>query len=508
MRQWAPLLHRLTTMPNEIELKLRIDADDVLRLRRHPAIRRHLSGKPQTRRLISIYYDTPDLQLLQQHVSLRVRRMSGGWFQAVKGSGHSLAGLHQRMEWEDIISRGRPDFTKITEPSLAIIFADQTLRAALQPIFVTDVKRTEWQLTYADGTAIEVALDLGQLEVGGKTEPTSTEPINEVELELKQGEASRLFELAAELQQDIPLWIENVSKAERGYRHFRPPTLSVSHAQTVKLPAKASRAVAFQAIGLECLRQMQANQELALQADMEATHQMHIAIRRLKAAFKLFRFDDPVLRAEVSWLNRLLGNARNWDVLSSKTLPQLLPQAEERHAVQILLEKRQYTSHQRLRKAIGSQRYQTLLLKLGATLTKKSGKDKHAARELLQHRLQKQVRKLPWEQASLGTMSQTQLHHTRIQFKHLRYMQEFFGQPAFRQPSVKSLIHLQKLMGTLHDLHVGKQLLGGIARRLPDSSGAAVGATISRRSNQLSQIASRRLQRCWEQMRQKKTGRK
>src|SRR5687768_9207728 len=85
-------------MPNEVELKLRIRAADVPRLRHHLAVRQALVGKPVTRRLTSIYYDTPTLALLDTDLSLRVRRMSGGWFQAVKGAGHSLAGLHQRME--------------------------------------------------------------------------------------------------------------------------------------------------------------------------------------------------------------------------------------------------------------------------------------------------------------------------------------------------------------------------------------------------------------------------
>ncbi len=38
------------------------------------------------------------------------------WFQAVKAAGNSLAGLHQRMEWEDIIAAGQPDFSKINDP--------------------------------------------------------------------------------------------------------------------------------------------------------------------------------------------------------------------------------------------------------------------------------------------------------------------------------------------------------------------------------------------------------
>ncbi len=488
-------------MQNEIELKLRINTKDIIRLRRHAAIRQHLTGTPMTRRLVSIYYDTPDLQLLKKKISLRVRRMSGGWFQAVKSSGHSLAGLHQRMEWEDIIAHGHPDFTKITEPSLAKIFADQNLRNALQPIFLTDVKRTEWQLAYEDGTAIEVALDLGQLEVGAKSEP-----ISEVELELKKGEAWRLFELAALLQQTIPLQIENISKAERGYRHFQPAMPAASHAQTVKLPAKSTSAKAFQAIGLECLRQMQANQELVMQADVEATHQMHIAVRRLKVAFKLFGFKNPAILTELDWLNQLLGNARNWDVLATETLPQLLPQAPEHGAMQALIEKKRHASYLKLKQAFESQRYQALLLSLGTELTRKSEKGRRSTKTLLQRKLQRIDRKLPWEQARLDTLSQEQLHRTRIRFKRLRYMQEFFNQSEFGQLSIKSITRLQKQMGTLNDLRVSKQLLDSITRSLPADLKKAMTEKISSRSNQLTQFAKLRMQSCWEKVRQKKSG--
>lgn len=46
-------------MPDEIELKLRIDRRHAARLRRHPAILAATTGKPVTRKLTSIYFDTP-----------------------------------------------------------------------------------------------------------------------------------------------------------------------------------------------------------------------------------------------------------------------------------------------------------------------------------------------------------------------------------------------------------------------------------------------------------------
>ncbi len=65
-------------MANEIELKLRIAESDALKLNLHPAITNRLVGEPLTRKLVSIYYDTPDLDLLDSGLNLRVRSMSGG----------------------------------------------------------------------------------------------------------------------------------------------------------------------------------------------------------------------------------------------------------------------------------------------------------------------------------------------------------------------------------------------------------------------------------------------
>ncbi|HZV97688.1 MAG TPA: inorganic triphosphatase, partial [Methylophilaceae bacterium] len=317
-------------MPNEIELKLRIATADIPSLRRHPALKQHLVGKPVTRKLVSIYYDTPELYLLDAAISLRVRRMSGGWFQAVKGAGHSLGGLHQRMEWEDIIAKGEPDFTKltkITEPGLARLFADQSLRDALKPVFTTDVQRTEWQLAYADGSAVEVALDLGELRVGESrtgelAAGNKREPITEVELELKHGDARHLFELALNLQADIPLHIENISKAQRGYGYYWPLAAKVSRAQEVKLRADMSPHEAFAQIAGECLRQLQSNQDVAAQGDdAEGVHQMRVAVRRLRGAIKCFKHEIGDLQDELRWLNGRLGAAREWDVLLQETLP-------------------------------------------------------------------------------------------------------------------------------------------------------------------------------------------
>src|SRR5690606_24685239 len=60
---------------------------------------------------------------------------------------------------------------------------------------------------------IELALDEGWVIAGERKAP-----ILEVELELRQGNLAELFNLAQELAQEVPVWLSDISKAERGYR--------------------------------------------------------------------------------------------------------------------------------------------------------------------------------------------------------------------------------------------------------------------------------------------------
>ncbi|MCB4810561.1 CYTH domain-containing protein [Methylovorus menthalis] len=321
-------------MPNEIELKLRIDAADAPFLFNHPALKHGLEHGPLTRQLISTYFDTPELGLLNAEISLRVRSMSGGWFQAVKAAGSSVAGLHQRMEWEDIINGSSPDFSKITEPALAAIFADSALRDALQPIFLTDVERTEWQLRMPDGTALEVALDLGELEVGSDIRET----ISEVEIELKSGDAAQVFSLALALQADIPLTIENISKAQRGYGHYRtlPPELSVLTPAT--LPDMLDKE-GLTKLAWACLHHLQSKQAL-LEADATELQQHAIAeirstLQYLVNALQAYTSTPAALLTEYHWLQDAIAAMQP----DEEALPQQVnTRLQSQHCQRLLLQ--------------------------------------------------------------------------------------------------------------------------------------------------------------------------
>lgn len=456
-------------MPNEIELKLRIAKEDIPQLRRHAAIRKYLTDKAITRRLVSTYYDTPDLQLFDQRVSLRVRRMSGGWFQAVKAAGHSLAGLHQRLEWEDIISKGEPDYTKITDPSLTPIFDDPLLRQGLQPIFTTDMRRTEWQLDY-QGSHIELSLDDGLL-IADKHQ----EPLIEIELELKNGKVEHLFALALELQSDIALTIENVSKAQRGYAYYRHFPQQPSKAKPAGLAATDNPSDAFAKAGWECLRQLQSNQAIAMQGDdPEGVHQMRVALRRLKASLKAFGINNDAINDEINWLNSVLAKARDLDVLLHETLPSLKLSTDVLHKAKAHVSSAQKRAYSTLRNGLRQPRYQHLLLTLGYLFACGLPIGHPNLSRTASSHLQRTYKKLLKQGKQLDKLSIEQRHQLRILARRLRYALELFiplyqGKKPGKQAAklLSTLSGLQANLGTLNDTAVTSQTLERMSKRNP-----------------------------------------
>lgn len=466
-------------MPNEIELKLRISSADIPRLRRHPAILSALAEKPVTRKLTSIYYDTPQLALLDAGISLRVRRMSGGWFQAVKAAGHASTGLHRRMEWEDIIAFGHPDFSKITEPALTTIFDNPALRAALTPIFTTEVRRTEWHLAWDNGDRIELALDLGELITDDHREP-----ISEIELELKDGKTARLFELALALQHDLPLSIENVSKAQRGYAIFRPQPLTIFRTRRTDLKKHLRAWDAFRQIARECLNQLQGNQAMVLHGnDAEGIHQMRVALRRLRSALAVFRDmitveDRAALCSEIRWIAGVLGKARDLDIFILETLPSMLRHLHQHPGLLALRDKARTVRNEALadaRSALGSQRYQRLLLTLGAWLERESA-DEYVENEtdvhtVAQHILTKRYKQLCRHGQQLAGMRPEERHAARIAAKKLRYSAEFFASfyPAKETRTfLRCLADLQDVLGELNDITVTENLVRDLVGKRPE----------------------------------------
>lgn len=467
-------------MAIEIELKLLINPADIPALRRHPLIKTHATGKARSRKLLSIYFDTPDLNLRQQRVALRVRRIGARWVQTVKGGGGVRAGLHQRGEWEDEVMHDRPDLTKITDPSLLKLFSAAVVRDKLQAVFTTEFKRITWQLQWDNGDSVELALDQGEVKSGDKSAP-----VCEIELELKQGNPARLFQAALELQKTIPLRLENVNKADRGYRLSQSASSPVLKAEALELLREMSVKQAFQTIAWNCVSHWTANQEGALLSDNpENIHQIRVALRRLRSLLPQFKSVIPqasysAIADELKWLANALGPARNWDVFVTQTLPPILRQFSSDQGLKFLYQEAcryQTTARDEAHLALRSPRYDRMLLSLGTWLMADGWSD-HVSDEQ-QHRLGTPILDLARQVLTschktvhqhgkaLLDMPASERHEVRIAVKKLRYATEFFVS-LFPRKAARSYIEalevLQDELGVLNDAATTELLLQHLA---------------------------------------------
>jgi triphosphatase len=462
----------------EIELKLLIHPDDAPALRRHPLLR---AAKPVVRRLLSVYFDTPDLFLRRRAVALRVRRVAGRWVQTVKSEGTVQGGLHQRPEWEAAVAKGEPDLSRVADPDLRATLSKAEARG-LQPAFTTAFRRTAWMLSFA-GSQIELSLDQGEVSADA-----GSLPISEIELELKQGEPASLYELALRLQEEIPLRLENQSKAERGYLLRAPARVEGLRAPAAGLSAEMDAGHAFQAVARNCIAHLEGNLGgVREDGDPESAHQARVALRRLRSALGLFAGAAPAIRdaallEELRWLAGEIGPARDWDVFLAETLPPLLAQCGESSGLQALardMAGARVRAYGSARLAADSQRTQRLLLRLGAWLWREpwrvGGGDgpnqpvmAFAARVL--GRRHRQVRRLGKNLAALGTPER---HRLRIAAKKLRYAAEFFAglYPHKRSQSyLKTLAALQDVLGRLNDQATTARLLGEVKGTRPTAA--------------------------------------
>ena len=282
-------------------------------------------GSARKQRLRSTYFDTGDFRLRRRGFTLRIREDGERLVQTLKSDGPCGAGaVLRRNEWSRPVEAPVPSLP--VAPDRAVRDAVGPLRPAeLAPAFSTDVMRrtATVEVSAADrGTAlVEVALDSGEIRAQGRRDRVS-----ELELELIEGPASALYELAMTLQASAPLCIQTASKAKRGYVLAGGEGYAGCKAPTLALAPGTSVDRALGAIFRACAGHCAANRDAVLdRSDPEGVHQFRVALRRLRSAIAVFRAvlppgDAAWLEREASRLIDLLGPARDWDVFITETL--------------------------------------------------------------------------------------------------------------------------------------------------------------------------------------------
>jgi triphosphatase len=462
----------------EIELKLLVNSQDVAVLCQHPLLKKYATADSHELKMSDTYFDTPDLQIRRSDAGLRVRRVNGNWVQTLNGGGDAMGGLHSRHEWESEVAGPVPEVAELQDrvhkSAWTKMLRSPKFGEALLPIFKTRIKRRVWALRLPHGDEVECVLDLGTIECDNQKVP-----ISEIELELKSGDPTHLFDFALALLEDIPLRIGNLSKADRGYALYSPQSPAAVGATLVPLLKRMTIEQAFQAIAGNCMMQIQANAACVAQADdMESLHQMRVGLRRLHAALGLFKdmLRPPEdLLMEFDWLAIQLGAARDWDVLASTTLPAVaaaMPDETRFAEVTQAAMDKAHETHKAAAHAVRSLRFTRLILLFSRWLLSCGWHDAmpRQGRVRLMGRVTKFTRNvLKYEQSrllkrgrKLQGASAKGRHRVRIAAKNARYATEFFlslYSSQNIQPYVDALTILQKELGRLNDATVAGRLL-------------------------------------------------
>src|SRR4029453_2039781 len=195
------------TLPTEFEVKLEVEPATLRRLNKLRLIKT-LNQSPKQASTTPLYFDTAKHTLRKKGLSLRVRRTGGRHVQTIKASGNSAS--IERNEWESEISGPVPDFVIIKGTPVEDLLTKK-IRRKLKPAFETRIRKTTYPLVNKE-TAIELTTDRGKIDNGH-----SSTPVCELELELKRGDKSRLFETARTIERALAAQVSLKSKAERGY---------------------------------------------------------------------------------------------------------------------------------------------------------------------------------------------------------------------------------------------------------------------------------------------------
>ena len=99
----------------EIELKLRVDPQDLARFRNSSAFA-GTQARATSQDLESVYFDTEDFALRQRGVTLRVRKKGKSYIQTLKIANEHAGGVFSRGEWESPVAGALPDLSAIDDP--------------------------------------------------------------------------------------------------------------------------------------------------------------------------------------------------------------------------------------------------------------------------------------------------------------------------------------------------------------------------------------------------------
>lgn len=465
-------------MTTETELKLTIFPNQVTEFKRLLTAQASNLSAPSTEHLVSIYYDTPELMLAQRDLTLRLREVDGQWVQTLKKGEQASGSAYQRLELETTVAGPALDIGAIDDKRIRALLSKPAVMSALAPVFKTDIRRTRWTLKDELGNTIEVALDQGKITAGGQSLK-----INEVELELLEGNAGVLFERALDWATTISLIPELMSKAARGYQLHQNEALAPP--VTAKLPElgpEMSPQQALIVIVKETLRHFHANVRGVFNTDeMDYVHQARVALRRLRSAEKAFSslgldacWDD--ITKDLRWLAAELGNVRDLDVLLESTLPPIeaaFGKGLDFTPLRDAAAEWRTQCRTQVRAALRSPRFGKLIITLLQWIELQEiaeGESGSTLPPFAKRTLNKSQRQVNRPMGKWDELDEESRHDLRKKAKKLRYALEFFS-PLYKQKDMKRYLRelkgFQEILGEMNDAVATRMKMAELVERNP-----------------------------------------
>ncbi|AOR57457.1 inorganic triphosphatase [Pectobacterium parmentieri] len=259
-------------MSEEIELKFIVHPDSVESLLTQLAEWESDYSQYEhmrAQRLSNVYYETADNYLRRNGIGLRIRGENEHYEMTAKTAGKVIGGLHQHPEYNIALEKAELDLSLFPAEVWPEDCDIEALQPSLTPLFSTDFTREKWVFTYYQ-SVIEVALDRGEIRAGDLTEP-----LCELEMELKLGQTTHLLALAKEIAEFGGMRQGSLSKAARGYHLAKGnPVRECLPLNTLVVDAKTNIDQAIRAALELALAHWQYHEELWVRGDTSARDAM------------------------------------------------------------------------------------------------------------------------------------------------------------------------------------------------------------------------------------------
>jgi len=425
---------------------------------------------------LDTYYDTADWRVHRAGYALRLRRRNDAAELTLKSLTSQSAAFAARRELtEALASSEDPTSEHVGGPVRERVRALRG-RAALIPLFSAITRRQIYGIWAAEQRQGEVALD--HTTFIGETFDDQSQLLR-VEIESANDETELLEPFVAALCTAVPLEPATSSKYETGLARnsltpIGPPSLV---GRTFDRDAPIGE-VAYATLWRQLVEQLRNEPGARLGDDIEALHDMRVAVRRLRAALSLFKpFLPPeilVKREDLRWLARTLGNVRDLDVqivafsgwsdrLDASDAADLQPLLDE-------VRRRRTVAREQMLAALDSERYEHFITSFTELLAQPiDATNACAALDVAPDLILRRQRRFARRAAKIKRHASPEaIHAVRIEAKRLRYALEFF-KPLYGKGAaayIRRLVEVQDLLGAHQDAVVAVDQLRGLASGL------------------------------------------